>query len=768
MPNRRLAAIMFADIAGYTAMMQRDEQLGLARVRRFVNVAKTRVEAHAGEMVDLRGDGGLCVFPSAVDALQCAMDIQRDLQTEPRVPLRIGIHLGDIVAQDGTVYGDGVNLASRVESIAVPGSVLLTGQVAAHLKSHPEFRLHTLGSFHFKNVEAPMEVFALANEGLVVPRRSQLKGKLERPVGRRRWLLPAAGSVLVLLLVLLWWMNRGGSQQEESIPEALRQERIAVMAFENQTSDAELEAFGRMISDWLTKGLMESEEAQVVSAANIQAQVQLAGIRNLDRPESAVELGKTTGIGVVIGGNYYLLRDSLFIHARILNATDGTYLKVLDLSGPRDQLLPLLDELTQQVLGYWAVKEQERFQQNPPTLEAYRAYTRSKAYYISDPSRAEDLLRQAFRLDSTFFEPLFELNGLYAKEGQDSLREVTLTLLEERQSDFTRWEQLRYLELKARERRDWLEAGELAEQLFRLDPSDLRANARAVSHYNRINYPGRARVLIDDVDPRFLPAKEAYEISWSEVNEAFTCFRLSRYPDVVALASAYDFPKTPDALAVMHLKSLVRMGKTDSLGAVFRSYVEKGTYSTAGAPSPLGTLYTLLCDALWLYGDAGLLKRFAKDFKAWVLQHPDAPGYEHDLGYAYFFLEEYPLALAQWEAEEVYDESVPGWMRYPLEIEHLSRLGFTYATLGDTSRAKAQIERIRSHPDSFAGLKGVQLYYQARILAALGQDAEAVASLEKAVREGYSFFRPAVFDTDPFLKPLQGYQPFERLIAPKG
>jgi hypothetical protein len=128
-----------------------------------------------------------------------------------------------------------------------------------------------------------MEVLALANDGLAVPLRSQLKGKLEQPA-RKRWVLPAAGALLVLVPAVIWWMNKGGNLLRESIPEALRTERIAVMAFENQTADAQLDAFGRMISDWLIKGLMDTEEAQVVSAANIQAQVQLAGFRNLDRP----------------------------------------------------------------------------------------------------------------------------------------------------------------------------------------------------------------------------------------------------------------------------------------------------------------------------------------------------------------------------------------------------------------------------------------------------------------------------------------------------
>lgn len=157
----------------------------------------------------------------------------------------------------------------------------------------------------------------------------------------------------------------------------------------------------------------------------------------------------------------------------------------------------------------------------------------------------------------------------------------------------------------------------------------------------------------------------------------------------------------------------------------------------------------------------------SRDLKAWALDHPESPGHWGDLGRAHFFPGEYAQALAHWEREELHDESMPGWMLYLLKSGRLSRMGSVSAILGDTVRARALLRGMARQPNDSAGYDGVNDYYQARILAALGQPAEAVAALEKAVQEGFSFFQPAVFDTDPFLKPLQGYPPFERLIEPK-
>ena len=155
-------------MAGYTALMQENEQLAKAKQKRLKDVLDTTAKKYNGKILQYYGDGSLSIFSSAIDGVSCAIEIQKLLQQEPKVDLRIGIHTGDISIEDETVYGDGVNLASRIESLAVPGSIFISEKVADELK----------------NVKAPVLIYAVSNKGLIVPSRDELKGKTKPPVNR--------------------------------------------------------------------------------------------------------------------------------------------------------------------------------------------------------------------------------------------------------------------------------------------------------------------------------------------------------------------------------------------------------------------------------------------------------------------------------------------------------------------------------------------------------------------------------------------------------
>jgi len=173
--SRLLAAIMFTDMVGYTALMQKDEQQAKVNRDRHRNILQNSVSAHGGKIIQYFGDGTLIIFNSAIEGVDCAIQIQKELQNEPKIPLRIGIHTGDIVYDDEGVYGDGVNVASRIEGLAVSGSVLISGKVYDEVKNHQAFSTEHLGTFDLKNVNKPLEVYAIANEGLAVPTKNEIK-----------------------------------------------------------------------------------------------------------------------------------------------------------------------------------------------------------------------------------------------------------------------------------------------------------------------------------------------------------------------------------------------------------------------------------------------------------------------------------------------------------------------------------------------------------------------------------------------------------------
>jgi len=177
--QRRLAAILFTDIVGYTSVMQQSEVQALTIIRRYTVVMKQAVNAHGGEVLNDYGDGSLCVFSSASEAMHCALEIQTQLQSEPAVPLRIGLHIGEILFENGKILGDGVNIASRIQSIGKGNSILFSEEMHDKIKNIPDFKSVPLGRIDFKNVDKPISVFALANQGLVVPQRTALEGKLK-------------------------------------------------------------------------------------------------------------------------------------------------------------------------------------------------------------------------------------------------------------------------------------------------------------------------------------------------------------------------------------------------------------------------------------------------------------------------------------------------------------------------------------------------------------------------------------------------------------
>lgn len=170
---------MFTDIQGYTALMQESEKKAVQLREKYRNIFDAATTSYGGEIVNYYGDGTLSTFSSAVRAVQCAIEMQEKFLTPPKVPVRIGIHQGDILTIEKEIYGDSVNLASRVESMAVPGSVLISEKVYEELENQDDMKTKDLGTFRFKNDHKDRRIFAMVSEKLTVPERSELKGKIE-------------------------------------------------------------------------------------------------------------------------------------------------------------------------------------------------------------------------------------------------------------------------------------------------------------------------------------------------------------------------------------------------------------------------------------------------------------------------------------------------------------------------------------------------------------------------------------------------------------
>ena len=360
---RQLVAIVFADMVGYTAMMQENEQLARLKRSRFKEVLDITFDKFQGKVLQHYGDGTLSIFGSAIDAIHCTVEIQRQLQQHPKVDIRIGIHIGDVMMDDGAIYGDGVNLASRLESLAVPGSILVSEKVYEEVKNQEDIRVNELGFFEFKNVKQPVRVFAVSNTGMIVPARSDLQGKTHQP-----------------------------------------QNRLAVLPFVNMSPDPENEYFSDGITEEILNALTKVDGLQVTSRTSVFAfKGKQADIR---------DIAITLNVDKVLEGSVRKAGSRVRITAQLINAADGYHLW----SETYDRNLNDIFEVQDEISGIIANKLRENLSSHqksqtlvkPPThnIEAYTHYLKGLHFLNkmtpADSRRAITSFEQAISLEPRY------------------------------------------------------------------------------------------------------------------------------------------------------------------------------------------------------------------------------------------------------------------------------------------------------------------------------------------------------------------------------
>jgi len=335
---RQLAAIMFSDMTGYTALMQQNEQLAKQKRGRLKEVLETSVARFNGKILQYYGDGALSIFNSAVDGVNCSVQIQQSLQQEPKVDLRIGIHTGDISMEEDTIFGDGVNLASRIESLAVPGSIFISEKVYDDIKNQENLTAREMGYFEFKNVIKPVRIFAIDKNGLVVPNRSDLKGKTKQPANR-----------------------------------------LAVLPFVNMSADPENEYFSDGITEELLNALTKVDGLQVTSRTSAFA---FKG-RNTD----IREIGTQLNVDRVLEGSVRKAGNHVRITVQLINAADGYHIWSENYDRDLTDIFEVQDEISSIIANKCrenlTTKEQEETLVKAPThnLDAYTLFLKGLHFH---------------------------------------------------------------------------------------------------------------------------------------------------------------------------------------------------------------------------------------------------------------------------------------------------------------------------------------------------------------------------------------------------
>ncbi|MBT8287416.1 MAG: hypothetical protein KJO00_05330 [Bacteroidia bacterium] len=409
--ERRLAAIMFTDIVGYSAMMQKDEKGSLVILNRHRNILEARTAAHDGKVIQYYGDGSLSVYKSGIEAVNCAIEMQEAFRSDPKVPLRIGIHLGDIVIGDGNVYGDGVNVTSRIESLGVPGCILVSKRLQEDLINHPEFKSVSMGKFEFKNITRPLEVFAISNEGLAVPDKETIKGKLkEKNVNKEvrkkliKWMAVPLLSLLVLIIVF---------QSNKTISV----NSLAVLPFADYSQEKD--------QAWLTDGMTNTltNELRKISALTVPSSTTMRTYKETDKtlPEIAKELNVDA---VIEGSAMKISNDSVRITATLIKADEKSLWSHEYVVGMKDFYVlnhDIAQKITKEINIVLTPADSVRFTSpslvNPEALEADLKGMEviKTAQNFEDVKLAVKYFQKAIELDSTYARPYAQLAWSYSK-----------------------------------------------------------------------------------------------------------------------------------------------------------------------------------------------------------------------------------------------------------------------------------------------------------------------------------------------------------------
>ena len=399
-PTRRLAAILFTDIVGSTSMMQKDEQHAVSINRRYVAVLKECVLPRGGEILNDFGDGSLCTFHSATEALRCAIDMQQKFQLEPKVPLRIGLHVGEIFFEDGKVFGDGVNVASRVQSLGIANSILFSSQINSQIKNQQEFKSVSVGRFHFKNVDEPMEVFALANEGLTVPKKEELTGKLkeiEKKSILRKWITAVVAILLLIgsFFIYQTFFHSSGFSGEKT---------IAVLPFEN-SGEPDSEEY---VSDGITQDIINNL-SKISELQKVIAWFSVRGFKKTTKPIK--QIAEELGVAAILTGTVERQADKTIIKAALIEVNTNKQIWGDEFEYNSKELLSVQSKVAGQIVAALKINltsEEKRNLAKKPTdnQEAYNLCLKGRFYWNKGSPAALDsaeyYYKQATQLDPSY------------------------------------------------------------------------------------------------------------------------------------------------------------------------------------------------------------------------------------------------------------------------------------------------------------------------------------------------------------------------------
>jgi TolB-like protein len=361
----QLAAILFADIVGYTSMMQENEDAAVEKINRFREVLEVIAAELNGKVIQYYGDGSLILFNSSTDAVEFAKLLQDDLDEEPRVPVRIGIHMGDVLLNEGNVFGDVVNIASRIQGLAPAGGIYISEMVYRNIANKKGMDSVFIKEEKLKNVKEPVRIYEVLTE------HSQ----------------PVLSSGL----------------PEKTPAKTAAQNSIAVLPFSNMSSDREQEYFSDGLTDEIITQLSKIRSLKVISRTSV--------MQYKKNPKSIKEIGSELGVAVILEGGVQRSGEKIRITAQLIDAVTDEHLWADSYDRPVNDIFSIQREVAVAIGNVLNTtltqKETQQLDQVPTAhLQAYEFYLRGRLLVEKrtkqDLQLARELFQQAVNQDPNF------------------------------------------------------------------------------------------------------------------------------------------------------------------------------------------------------------------------------------------------------------------------------------------------------------------------------------------------------------------------------
>ena len=407
--KRKLTTIFSADVVGYSRLMEDNEEATIQTLNTYRNSMSTLIEQHRGRVVDMTGDNLMAEFSSVVDAVKCAVETQKeirernaDLPENRRMLFRIGVNLGDIVEEEDRIYGDGVNIAARLEGLAEGGGICISGTAYDQLKHKLELGYHYLGEHRVKNIAAPVRIYKVLMEPEAAGKTIGEKRKT------RKWMGVAAAAVLLVGLAGWYLFIEQRKRVEPASVEKMAyplpdKPSVAVLPFDNLSGNPEDESIADGISDSLITALSKTPKMFVISRNS--------AFTYKGKPVKVRQVSEEMGVRYVLEGSLQKSNDQLRINVKLIDAIAGNHLWAEKYDRNMQDIFTLQDDITMKIITALQVNLSQGEQANiiakgTKNLEAYLKVLQGLQHWErvnrEGDAMAQKLAKEAISLDPSY------------------------------------------------------------------------------------------------------------------------------------------------------------------------------------------------------------------------------------------------------------------------------------------------------------------------------------------------------------------------------